>query len=107
MSQTRPAHASALQIASPSLAFTAHKRPQAATNDLDILQGELAKFDLSLEGADIVQRSRWNNKAADGITKAPKGKLNIIHFSIPHYERTKSLNHTLFEFKQQTGGPAS
>jgi hypothetical protein len=72
-----------LQAAPPSLAFTAHKRPQAAANNLDILQGELAKFDLSLEGADIVQRGGRNNKAADGITKTAKGKPNIIHFSIP------------------------
>ena len=63
--------------------FATPNRPQPAANDLDILQSELAKFDLRSENADIAQRGGRNHKAADGITKTADGELDPIHFNIP------------------------
>jgi hypothetical protein len=72
-----------MRAAPPPLNLAAHERPQAAANDLDILQSELAKFDLSLDRADVVQRGGRDDKATDGIMKTAKRKFNIIHFSAP------------------------
>jgi hypothetical protein len=82
MGQTRPASAPVVQAAAPPLDFAAHKRPQPASNDLDVLQSDLAKFDLRFESADITQLGGRNDKATDGITKMAESGLDTIHFSI-------------------------
>jgi hypothetical protein len=96
MRPTRPASAPGLQAAPPPLTLGAHERPKPAANDLDILQSELAKFDLGLESVDITQRSGRDDKAPDGITKTVKREINIIHFSHSPQANTNTIQ--LFEF---------
>jgi hypothetical protein len=99
MSQTRPASTPVLQAAPPPLNLAAHERTQAAANDLDILQSELAKFDLGFERADVVQRGGRDDKATNGIMKTAKRKFNIIHFSHPHKSNQIVICPQLFELK--------
>jgi hypothetical protein len=78
--KARPACTPGLRTAAATVpSFPTHNRPQPAANGLDILQSELAKFDLRSENAHFT-RSRWNHKAADGITKTAEGGLDSIHF---------------------------
>ena len=74
--KTRPACTPGPRAAAATApTFATHNRPQPAANDLDILQSELAKFDLRSENADITHRSRRNHKPADGITKTAEGGI--------------------------------
>jgi hypothetical protein len=51
--QTRPNCAPASQPAALPLGLATKKRPQPATNNLDVPQSAPSKFDLSLEKANI------------------------------------------------------
>ena len=65
------------------LASVAKEKRQPASDDLDIPQDPLSKFNLGLELANITRCGGRYHAAANRILKATKRGINKIHFGHP------------------------
>jgi hypothetical protein len=85
------------------LACVAKKKRQPASDDFDISQDPLPKFNLGLQLANITRcRGRYHT-AAHRILKATKRGINKIHLGAPRKNRTQWENQgTPFSLEQCT-----
>lgn len=87
-----------LRAPARSLDTVAKEKRQPASDDLDIPQDPLSKFDLGLELANITRRGGRYRAAADRILKARKRGINKIHLGtlrkkVPQRPNDKPSSH--------------